>query len=44
VGDRVVVAHNLPFENRFLAFELERAQIDPGEILGFCTYSAARPA
>ncbi|WP_426939759.1 exonuclease domain-containing protein [Pseudarthrobacter sp. S6] len=42
IGDRVVVAHNLPFENRFLTFELGRALIDPGELEGFCTYSAAR--
>lgn len=42
IGDRVVVAHNLPFENRFLTFELGRALIDPGELQGFCTYSAAR--
>lgn len=42
VGGRVVVAHNLPFENRFLGFELKRAQLEQGEILGFCTYSAAR--
>ncbi|MET3175983.1 UNVERIFIED_ORG: DNA polymerase III epsilon subunit family exonuclease [Arthrobacter sp. UYCu721] len=42
VGDRVVVAHNLPFENRFLGSELQRALVDPGENVGFCTYSAAR--
>jgi DNA polymerase III epsilon subunit-like protein len=42
VGDRVVVAHYLPFENRFLGYELERALMDPGDNLGFCTYSAAR--
>lgn len=42
IGDRVVVAHNLPFENRFLGFEFGRALIDPGELQGFCTYSAAR--
>lgn len=42
VGDRVVVAHNLPFENRFLGFELERALMEPGDNVGFCTYSAAR--
>lgn len=42
VGDRVVVAHNLPFENRFLGSELERALMEPGDNVGFCTYSAAR--
>jgi DNA polymerase III epsilon subunit family exonuclease len=42
VGDRVVVAHNLPFENRFLGSELERAKLEPGDTVGFCTYSAAR--
>ena len=42
VGDRVVVAHNLPFENRFLGSELERALMEPGDNIGFCTYSAAR--
>ncbi|MBT8162551.1 MULTISPECIES: exonuclease domain-containing protein [Arthrobacter] len=42
VGDRVVVAHNLPFENRFLTFELGKAQILPQDLLGSCTYSAAR--
>lgn len=26
VGDRVVVAHNFPFENRFLSFELGQTQ------------------
>lgn len=42
IGDRVIVAHNLPFENRFLASELERAALEPGDGVGFCTYSAAR--
>lgn len=42
VGDRVVVAHNLPFDNRFLGLELERAQMEFGDNVGFCTYSAAR--
>lgn len=42
VGDRVVVAHNLPFENRFLGSELERARLEPADTVGFCTYSAAR--
>lgn len=42
VGDRVVVAHNLPFENRFLGSELQRAQLEARDTVGFCTYSAAR--
>lgn len=42
IGDRVVVAHNLPFENRFLGAEMERARMERGDAIGFCTYSAAR--
>jgi DNA polymerase III epsilon subunit family exonuclease len=41
IGDRVVVAHNLAFENRFLTEELKAAGLTPAPFRGICTYRAA---
>lgn len=41
IGDRVVVAHNLSFENRFLTEELTAAGLSPAPFRGICTYRAA---
>ncbi|MDN3358771.1 exonuclease domain-containing protein [Actinomadura sp. DC4] len=40
--DSVVVAHNLPFEERFLAHELSRLGLDVPRLPGLCTLQAAR--
>ncbi|OIH83206.1 hypothetical protein BLJ79_16595 [Arthrobacter sp. UCD-GKA] len=41
IGNRVVVAHNLSFENRFLTEELLAASLSPAPFRGICTYRAA---
>lgn len=41
IGNRVVVAHNLSFENRFLTEELLAAGLSPAPFRGICTYRAA---
>jgi DNA polymerase III subunit epsilon len=42
LGDGVMVCHNLPFDHRFLAAELERARLAPLECPGVCTLRLAR--
>lgn len=41
IGSRIVVAHNLSFENRFLTEELRKAGLSPAPFKGICTYRAA---
>lgn len=41
IGGRIVVAHNLSFENRFLTEELRKAGLSPAPFRGICTYRAA---
>ncbi len=41
IGNRVVVAHNLSFENRFLTEEFMAAGLSPAPFRGICTYRAA---
>lgn len=42
LGDGVLVAHNLPFDRRFLQAELERAGLPPIENEAVCTLRLAR--
>ena len=42
LNDKILVAHNLPFDKRFLEMEFERTQLSANFGTGFCTLQATR--